>query len=268
MKSKIFIALVLIIAFGAAYYYFDVKNSEVLPALDGAQSTSTVPIATSTAPGTVIIGPDGGEYTVEAIPPESSLSFPSLERPVNIPSVFTGEARVQMQMQLDKVIAILKKDRTDSNAWLDLALYRKMIHDYEGAREIWEFLITAGSTSSVIYANLGELYHLYLKDFPKSEFNYKKAIAGDPARAALYLGLHELYRYSYKQDSTLAADVLKEGIKKNPNAIELFIALARYYVSQKNKTDATTYFEKAISLSRALHNESQAKQLELELAKL
>ena len=65
----------------------------------------------------------------------------------------------------------------------------------------------------------------------------------------LYANLYDLYRYSYKTNTTAAADILKQGIKENPQAVDLYIALGAYYKTQGKRTDARNYYEQALDLA-------------------
>ena len=53
--------------------------------------------------------------------------------------------------------------------WLVLGVYRKMIGDYESAKEVWEYASAIRPQNSVSFNNLGELYAYYLKDNAKAE---------------------------------------------------------------------------------------------------
>ena len=63
----------------------------------------------------------------------------------------------------------LKKDSDNLENWLVLGVYRKMIGDYESAKEVWEYASAIRPQNSVSFNNLGELYAYYLKDNAKAE---------------------------------------------------------------------------------------------------
>ena len=213
----------------------------------GVVSTTTVDRGDAGA----VVG--SGSYIVEEIPlPDlegiaSEPSLPKLDRPVTFPSFFPEDARGILGKQIASTTATLTKDPRNIAAWFDLALQRKLIDDYEGAREIWEYLKERFPDNSVSFGNLGELYHLYLKDYPKSEANYRRAIENEPSGIALYRGLHELYKYSYKTDTTAAADALLEGLKKNSENAELLILLGHYYRERGEVASARGYYERALA---------------------
>ncbi|MBI2096205.1 MAG: hypothetical protein HYT43_01060 [Candidatus Taylorbacteria bacterium] len=206
-----------------------------------------------------------GDFTIEKVP---LRSYPSLARPIKLPPVFEGQAAESMLGSISRTLAILKKDPGNVNAWYALALNRKMINDYAGAVEIWEFLKVSGIKDSAVFVNLGELYHLYLKNYAKSELNYRMAISKLPVNLSSYSGLHELYKYSYKKETAAAADILKEGISKNPEAIDLMVLLARYYEEKKDFVSARLYYEKAAAEARRQGDISRADLIEKDLKAL
>ena len=61
----------------------------------------------------------------------------------------------------------LKKDSDNLENWLVLGVYRKIIGDYEGAKEVWEYAGAVRPQNSVSFNNLGELYAYYLKNNKK-----------------------------------------------------------------------------------------------------
>lgn len=131
------------------------------------------------------------------------------------------------------------------DAWLQGGLVKKAIGDYEGARDAWEYAALIRPQAFAPFKNLGEIYWRYLPDFPKSEMNFRQAIKNDPAVLDAYLSLSDLYRYSYKEKSDLADDVLLEGLAKNLGlGRDLTAYLARYYKETGNKEKAIEYYEK------------------------
>ena len=85
-----------------------------------------------------------------------------------------------------------------------------------------------------------------------------------------YAALHELYRYSYKQDTALAADVLKEGIGKvsGNQVIDLYSELGSYYQVKKDTANAIIYYTKARDAAEKAGNASLAAQLDATLNEL
>ena len=95
-----------------------------------------------------------------------------------------------------------------------MGVYRKIIGDYEDAREVWEYAGAIRPQNSVSFNNLGELYAYYLKDNKKAEENYAKAIENDPSAIYIYRNFFDFYRYVAK-DTIKSPTILEKGIAAN-----------------------------------------------------
>lgn len=125
--------------------------------------------------------------------------------------------------------AEVKKDPAAGN-WVHLGLLKKNIGDYEGAADAWEYASFLFPGEDTPLFNLGELYRHYLPDFPKSERYFRAAIERKLINAPrAYIGLSDLYFYSYKEKKNLADDVLQEGVAAYPQDASLLRALAGLY---------------------------------------
>ena len=143
-------------------------------------------------------------------------------------------ARTQLLKNLQTTTEALKKDSTSYQDWIDLGIDRQILGDYEGARLAWEYASFVFPKGAVAYANLGNLYMAYLKDYPKSESNYLQAIQLDPSNANDYRALFELYVYHYKQGTSAAENILKAGIRAAPQASDLKVLLERYQAGERS----------------------------------
>jgi tetratricopeptide (TPR) repeat protein len=186
---------------------------------------------------------------------EQSAEKPDLERPLAFPEVFPEEARTIAEQKYATLKQQLITDPDDASAWLDLAILYKTVSDYEGAVLVWKYLASVNPQDSISTHNLGNTYHLFLKKYPESEKYYKEAIARDPNQSLYYVGLHELYRYSYKQESDLAVKTLEEGLTKIPNSPEITIALAAYYKDKGDMANAIKYFTQMRDIAQS-HNDA------------
>jgi len=183
------------------------------------QFASTAPnTATSTATTTVTIGgitfivpPGAAKPEVEQIniPPEKLPPAPNLNRPVVFPSDFPQEAQSTWKSKFDSLKKIIAANPGSYDAWVQIGLNWKMIADYQGAKEAWEYATKISPTSSVAFGDLGFLYGYYLHDTVKAEANYKSAIANAPQELYLYQQLFEFYR-----------DILKDTVKARALAAE------------------------------------------------
>lgn len=157
-----------------------------------------------------------------------SVSLPDLKRSVSVPSYFPENAKKIITEKIAKSVALLQKDPTNFGEWLNLAISRKTIDDYEGAKIIWEFLVKTNPTDSISYINLANLYGYYLNDPQKAETQYLKAISLNPTQITFYRSAADFYRDVLK-DSAKARAILQQGIDKNPGTSQDLKAILPNY---------------------------------------
>lgn len=214
-----------------------------------------------------------GEAEITQIPIDasgSSLVRPELDRTVTIPVRFNAEAKAILLSNIKTLKSQIENDPGSFQAWSDLAMQYKIIDDFEGAAEIWEFLNKAAENNTVSRVNLGNLYHYELKEYAKAEASFKAALAINNRLPEAYTGLHELYRYSYKTNTTLAEDILKDGIaaiSQNQN-IDLKLMLAGYYKEKGRNADAKEFYTQARAQAETLGNTQLVSAIDAELATL
>jgi len=178
--------------------------------------------------------------------------FPSDYKVINsskfIKDSTSPETKKRLEDRFNVVISDIDKTPDSVELWVSLGNIKKSFEDYEGARNAWEYasLIRPGGATS--YVNLGDLYWHFLPNYPKAEFNYKKAIENSPQSIGIYKDLSDMYRYDYKEKSQMADDILFDGLSQNPNNVSILIWLAGYYRDTGNKTKAIEYFEKAFKI--------------------
>lgn len=207
------------------------------------------------------------EFSLDAL---TSSNPPSLDRALVYPGTFPEEARQIVARNVETLKGVIKENPAATSAWLDLAIQYKTIGDYDGAIEVWKYLAAKYPTDATTLYNLGNTYHFFLKDYRNSERYYKKAIARDPTVAMNYLGLHELYRYSYKQDTTAAADILLQALEviKGDERIDIYLQLGGYYKGKADTANAITYYTQARDAAVKLGNMTLIKQIDTELSTL
>ena len=190
----------------------------------------------------------------------SAPNIPSLDRPITFFVDLSEESKQRAKEKIEKLSAELKQNPDLFDNWLELALYRKLIGDYEAARDIWEYCAVIRPKSSVPFNNLGNLYWHNLPDFEKAEKYFLKAIELQPDAIFAYRNLYELYLYSYKEKSHLFDDILLRGIEANPENPDLLVLLGGYYRDIGDKENARIYFERALKLvpdNKAIQQELQ-----------
>lgn len=133
--------------------------------------------------------------------------------------------------------------------WIELGLLKKIIGDYIGARDAWEYAGVLQPKNSLSFANLGELYWQYLPDFPKAEENLKISIRHKPEDTQTHVTLADLYHYSYEAKHDLAPQVLLDGLKSNPSNGTLMRRLAYLYEQREEWTNALLWWQKVLEQS-------------------
>jgi len=226
---------------------------------DISHTNSTKDIDTTIEDGSLESLIESGDAEIVGIPVDvdlntNSVSKPTLGRTITMPERFTPEAVTILQNNIATLTAQLKENPDSLQAWSDLANQYKIIDDFEGAREIWEYLILVTQNNTVIRISLGNLYHYQLRNFEKSEAVFKEALRVNDKTVEVYVGLHELYRYSYKTGSTLAVDILKEGITAVPENTDIRMLLASYYTKLDMKAEATAVYEEVLMMANSAGN--------------
>ena len=239
----LFVAL-LLIGGGGYYIYRDQGESPELPLSQGSGEVATSPenVGEVVTPAVTLVG--GGASVTPTIP------APDLHRTLTFSVDFPKEARELMWEKITLLQEKLQTDPTDFAAWMDLGIRYKQVGDYEGAKDAWVYAGALQPGNNISFLNLGILYHYYLKDFPNAEENFLHSINNNTNYPQTYGELHALYRYSYKQDTTRAVDILKEGLKQNPEQVNLLMTLAGYYKDRGDTKNARTYYLQAKSAAQ------------------
>ncbi len=242
---------VLLVA-GGAYYFL--KDTGVLPNFldDSTAASSTV---------------QGAKETTLAVGEKEVPQPKNFDRALSYPASITADIKVKMQAAFEEDLKQIRASN-DVNAWADLAVLRKITEDFKGSAEIWTYLSKRYTTYVGPYAALGDLYSNNIKDYPKAEANYLKAISLDPKNTDLYTDLYQLYRGLYAKTNTAAEDILKQGIAATGGVYQLHVELARYYVGKNRTAEAKTEYDAAIANAKVQGNTAAATQIEAEKAAL
>ena len=251
-----YIAIILILMVGVGYYIYAGSTAPEVAENGGTIENSEEDIA-DVKEGDASMGEkvSTGDTSVNDVP-QVTIDAPDLNRPIE----FLVELPVELQniyrTRIEKLTADLVLDSSAVGNWIDLGIQRKGIGDYEGAREIWEYINGVSPLNNVSFFNLGDLYHFYLKDFEKAEQNFLISKQNSLTYSFVYRGLHELYKYSYKQDTSSAVDILLEGLENTNNDPDLMVLLASYYKENGDFVNARSWYEAA--RDRALKDGKQS----------
>jgi tetratricopeptide (TPR) repeat protein len=268
MNTKYISIVVGFIALGGVGYYIYsdmVREPSGSPSVSQLGNTIT---GTSSSPEGAVSGNGSNSSTASGSGEGNSntLPVPRLDR-----FVINAQVTNVKRAALDKALHDLSVQVTAEGKfeqWLDLASYRKVAEDYEGAGEIWEYMTKRYPNDRTAFVNLGNLYHFYLKDFPKAESYMLAAIGLGQSPASDYIDLYELYTLSYKEKENKADDILLKGLEELPNNPDLSFTLAAYYAEQGNITGARKYYQIVLDFARQQGDKNTEERIQAAVAKL
>ncbi len=220
MESKkntavvIVVSVVIILAAGYAIYWYLYGQGPVTSNIAGGAATTTIQVA----PGVQaeiqggVIPSVPGTVNVNGV----TVNAPKLDRPVVIPPSYTLAQAAIMKTDIQNLVTALSKDPSSYADWNDLAIRRKMINDYEGAREIWVYLTQAAPTDSDAFLNLGDLEAYYFHDNNAAEAAFLGAVAISPHWLQAYQATTDFYA-NVLQNKGKAAAFLSASIAKTPD---------------------------------------------------
>ncbi|MFH0820017.1 MAG: tetratricopeptide repeat protein [bacterium] len=148
--------------------------------------------------------------------------------------------------------AVLEKDNKNTDALKEIAKIKTYIGDYEGAREIYLYAEAISPLNYTIPASLADLCHNFIKDYTCAEDAYKRAIDKCVGKtetdcSLIYMNLYDLY-YNIRHDNALAENILKEGLVKLPDNVNLPTSLANHYKKIGDNAKAKEIYEKILKL--------------------
>ena len=197
---------------GGFYIWFDLKDS----------TNSAVNIATNSTGSTSLPAQTGSPQassTPAGTPEVKNVPIPALPFPVQVKAELSAEVRERALADIQEIILRLRENPDRQDLWINLGLQRKLIGDFPGAGDAWQYASEIRPKDFIPHNNLGDLYAYDLNDFKKAEEHYRLSIKLEPSVIMVYDKLYELYRFKIKNDAKARA-VLEEGIKKNPQTSE------------------------------------------------
>lgn len=219
MKNKnILYVIVAVIVITALWYVFGGQlSSNDASSAQGEVTTSLGDIQTTG-------DASSSDYVVNTIPLDSQGSFPAppgLSRAIVLPENIDPALGKIYTDKINADVATLVGDPHNLATWIDLGGLRKVIEDYEGAAEAWDYAGILAPQNSTSFHNLGDLYAYYLHDNIKAEENFLKSVENASATDTfVYADAATFYRDVMK-DKAKGVAVIEEGIQKNPSSQEL-----------------------------------------------
>lgn len=242
-------------------------------------STGGEEIATTTEMGDIVKDVTVGEIgepneqpiliKKESVPvqKQATLPLPDLDRIV-INAHISADKKQEYTGRMKDIANAIRRGEPLFQHLLELASYRRLSEDYQGAEEIWLYMTKRYPTDRMAYENLGNLYHYYLKDYPKAEVAMKKSIEIENVYPPSYVNLVELYTLSYTEKKGLAEEVLLDGLKNTNNHIVLEVTLAQLYAEEGKTEEARIYFEKVLKFANDMKDMRLKEIADEGLAKL
>jgi tetratricopeptide (TPR) repeat protein len=147
--------------------------------------------------------------------------IPDLDRPITIRE---GLLLPKIEESTRSRIIALQDNLMDNpksfSEWLELGSLRKLIEDYESARDAWETASIFAPENSLSYLNLGDLYGYFLKDNVNAEKNFLTAIDNNVEKITFpYVKTQQFYLDIGEPEK--AKDIIKEGLIVIPGNEEL-----------------------------------------------
>jgi tetratricopeptide (TPR) repeat protein len=235
------LVLLLGIAFGISYY-MDLQSAKDAQGIEY-----------------VLTSVEDGSYDGELPPldyvPMIEASFPEDARAILISKVTDAQER-------------LAKYPYDGNTWMELALHYHTVNDYRAAEAVWAFITSMEPVNVTALGNLGRLYHFELKEYEKAEKYFLMALEANPERKEAYFDLLDLYRYSYKKDTTAAVDIMRKGEERFPDDTNFLASLGTYFRDSGRPNQARAEFQKALDLARTTGDMNLIQGFTAELSRL
>jgi tetratricopeptide (TPR) repeat protein len=156
---------------------------------------------------------------------------------------------LKYQEELKKAQAALSDSNFENMQALgEVARYKKILGDFEGALTAWKYATLIHPESAFAFFNLAAIYQFDFKKYPEAESAYLSALVNDSKDFNTIRNFFELYEVDLK-DSVKAEGLLLQGIKDNPEGAELYALLGKFYLDKGLKSQALDQFRKALKLN-------------------
>jgi len=165
----------------------------------------------------------------------------------------TQITRYQENFAEDKKIVLTSSNAFDLSALNDIAMIKRMAGDFEGARDVWNYVSLKSPKNSVSFFNLGQLYAEDLKDNKKAEEGFLKALEnsqGESGNEQYYRGVVDFYTYYYPEKISEVEKILLAALatEQYQNSQDLLALIAAYYGNNGKKEKALEYWQKVLKI--------------------
>lgn len=216
-------------------------------------------------------GIDEGSTVVQGEIDLSKIPTPNFSTIPKKPATMQHEVYAQITGKMQPIIVDIQKQIDTNKAtgsqtlytdgWLDLALYRNMLGDVAGAKEVWVYLTKASPGLVQPYGNMANQY-LVEQNFVEAEKWYKIAIQKMPQALQHYQDLSDVYIAQKRTADAVA--ILKAGIAVDSKSWSLQVTLGRLYLAQGDGKSANIQFDAAIARAKAAGNTAAVEAIQQE----
>lgn len=250
---NIFIGVIAVLLIASAVFFRDSLSrmlafrADSIPHAPGfiegdAPNNDAAPVPGSGADGAINAdGSGGSDVAPSKIPPYTGRDPAEIRAMPEEIKLFSEEQLANLYATMGTHARAVRENPLFFNGWIQVGILKKIIGDFEGARDAWEYAGVIEPLNSLSFANLGELYWRYLHEYEKSEKNFRASIQHKPGDSLTYISLADLYHYSYVARKDQADDVLIEGLKAIPGDENLMRHLAFIYEAQGDIEDALSW---------------------------
>lgn len=237
------------------------QETDVPPALSGGTSEAVDGL------GDLAVGEsvNQGGYTIERLPDDPDVPVPDVSTVPPKPSSVSDAAYVQISKNFSET-AIALEAGDNFNAWMNIAAYHGMLENYRGAEEVLQYLLVRYNPEWQVHANLGNLYAGPLLNLPSAAEQYRLAIGKFVKNASLYRALFEVE--ARQGNAAAATKALRDGIVQAPDAIDLYVLLARHLKSVSSGAEVRSAYDEAIEQAQAAGDTELAAALSKEREQL
>lgn len=213
-RKWIFVVIAVVFAAGGAFFLVDGWQDFLVSRIGGTKMTVEENLNDSAD----VVGQGG---TIELIPiNDPEVAPPEIRKPIVFPKDTPKAVEEDVRMQFEEVYRTLESDHLNVSQWTELGNLRKLVGDYEGAIEAWEYGLLLSPKSMVLHTNIAGVYGYFLRDYTLAEKYYRLAIEHSPSSLQAYGQAYEFFSGVLK-DQEKATGIIELGLEHNPNSPEL-----------------------------------------------
>lgn len=147
-------------------------------------------------------------------------------------------------------------------SWINVGILKKRLGDNPGAEKAWLKAIDYNPDRSLAFGNLADLYLFSMGEYEKAEEYYQKVLSMRTDNYTYYHGLASLYRYNMTEKADLIENLMLGGAEKSPSQAEnYYMYLANYFAEGpdnkggNNKEKAKYYTQETLELNPDLKDQ-------------